>query len=127
MPYLEGVQVLICDDEPSIRVLFRSAFERAGAGVLEAADGDECLRVAEETTPDLVVLDLYMPKRDGFSTLAALREQNPDLPVVMVSAIAAVEVLQRGKALGADGCFDKIAFLGRIPSVVTRYTSARSA
>lgn len=124
MPYGGEVQVLICDDEPSIRVLFRAAFERAGAGVVEASDGDECIRVVSETTPDLVVLDLFMPKRDGFSTLSALREQNPDLPVVMVSAIAAVEVLQRGKALGADGCFDKMAFIARIPSMVTRFSAA---
>ncbi|HUS62331.1 MAG TPA: response regulator [Acidimicrobiales bacterium] len=118
------MQVLICDDEPSIRVLFRNAFERAGAGVVEASDGDECIRAVGESRPDLVVLDLYMPRRDGFSTLAALREQDPGLPVVMVSAIAAVEVLRRGKALGADGCFDKMAFLGRIPSMVTRFSAA---
>ena len=62
------MRVLICDDEPDIRLLFRTAFEREGAVVDEAGDGDECLAVAEANPPDVIILDLMMPKRDGLST-----------------------------------------------------------
>lgn len=119
-----AMQVLICDDEPSIRLLFRTAFERAGANVVEACDGDECLELAVREQPDLVVLDLWMPNRDGLSTLPELRERCPASRVLIVSAHAAVEVQAKGRALGASACFDKTSFLARIPSLVARYSAA---
>jgi DNA-binding LytR/AlgR family response regulator len=62
------MRVLICDDEPDIRMLFRLAFEKVGAEVDEAEDGDDCLKMAAAHEPDLVVLDLHMPKRDGLAS-----------------------------------------------------------
>ena len=81
------MRVLICDDEPDIRLLFRTAFEREGAEVFEAADGDECIAGAGAQCPDVVILDLMMPKRDGLSTLPMLRHQCPDSAVVVVTAV----------------------------------------
>jgi CheY-like chemotaxis protein len=118
------VHVLICDDEPDVRTLFRLAFEAVGATVDEAADGDECLRQAGEHEPDLVILDLYMPERDGLSVLPALRSQCPACPVLVVSAHAAVEVFETSRARGATACFDKVSFLPRIPKLVERYGAA---
>src|SRR5437868_6458646 len=63
------VRVLICDDEPSIRELYRFAFEQAGAEVGEAGDGNECIDTARRDRPDVIVLDLFMPDRDGLSAL----------------------------------------------------------
>jgi CheY-like chemotaxis protein len=122
-----AVRVLICDDEPSIRLLFRTAFEELGADVVEAVDGDDCLALAERTSPDLVVLDLFMPNRDGLSTLPDLKRAHPDARVLIVSAHAAVEVFRQSRARGASACFDKLNFLPRIPQIVERYGPAPAA
>src|SRR3954447_11924125 len=116
------MRVLICDDEPDIRLLFRTAFEREGAEVDEAADGDECLERADANPPDVVILDLMMPKRDGLSTLPLLRRQCPRSAVVIVTAHAALEAFEASRARGAAACFDKLGFLPRIPWVMTRFS-----
>ena len=121
------MRVLICDDEPDIRLLFRTAFEREGAIVDEAADGDECLEVAIANPPDVVILDLMMPKRDGLSTLPALRRRCPNSAVVVVTAHAAIEAFEASRARGATACFDKLGFLPRVPWVVSKFTAADSA
>lgn len=115
------MRVLICDDEPSIRELYRFAFEQAGAEVGEAADGNECIDTARRDRPDVIVLDLFMPNRDGLSALPDLRRQCPGAPVLIVSAHAGVEVFGRARALGATACFEKIGFLRRIPQLVDRW------
>jgi len=118
------MRVLICDDEPAIRSLYRTAIEREGAEVDEAADGVECVDVATVTHPDIVVLDLYMPRRDGLATLPMLRIVCPDARVLVVSAHAAVEVFEQSRARGATACFDKLSFLPRIPALLARYGTA---
>jgi CheY-like chemotaxis protein len=118
------MRVLICDDEPDIRLLFRTAFEREGAVVDEAADGDECLAVAGANCPDVVILDLMMPKRDGLSTLPMLRRQCPSSAVVVVTAHAAIDAFEVSRARGAAACFDKLGFLPRVPWVVSKFAVA---
>lgn len=118
------MRVLICDDEPAIRLLYRTAMEREGVEVDEAADGIECLDVAERTHPDLVILDLYMPRRDGLAVLPMLRETCPRAKVLVVSAHAAVEVFEQSRSRGATACFDKLSFLPRIPALLARYGTA---
>ena len=118
------MRVLICDDEPDIRLLFRTAFEREGAVVDEAGDGDECLQVASDNCPDVVILDLMMPKRDGLSTLPMLRRQCPSSAVVVVTAHAAMDAFEVSRARGAAACFDKLGFLPRVPWVVSKFAVA---
>jgi CheY-like chemotaxis protein len=118
------MRVLICDDEPSIRVLYRTAIEREDIEVDEAADGVELLEVVDRQTPDLVILDLYMPRRDGLAALPELRRRCPNAVVLVVSAHAAVEIFEQSRARGANACFDKVSFLPRIPALLARYGSA---
>lgn len=115
------VATLICDDDPCLRLLYRQEFEWAGVDVVEASDGDQCIDVATREQPDLIVLDLAMPRRGGLSTLVELRRCCPDTPVLVVTAHAAVEVLGRSRELGATACYSKPGFLARIPDVVARY------
>lgn len=115
------MRVLICDDEPDIRLLFRTAFEREGAIVDEAGDGDECLAVAGANPPDVVILDLMMPKRDGLSTLPTLRHRHPKSAVVVVTAHAALDAFEASRARGAAACFDKVGFLPRVPWVMSKF------
>lgn len=118
------MQVLICDDEPDIRKVYRYAFEAQGAEVYEAADGYECLLMLADTSPDLVILDLFMPRRDGLSVLPELRRLLPRAAILVVSAHASVDVFDTGRSLGATACFEKLAFLPRIPELVARYSAA---
>ena len=104
-------------------LLYRMAFEKQGVEVDEAEDGVECLVVAAAHPPDLVVLDLHMPKRDGLATLPLLRGCCPTCRVVIVSAHAAVDVFETSRARGAVACFDKSSFLPRIPWVLERFVS----
>jgi CheY-like chemotaxis protein len=115
------MRVLICDDEPAIRLLYRTAIEREGIEVSEAADGVQCVHVAGATNPDLVILDLNMPRREGLAALPMLRTACPDARVLVVSAHAAVEVFEQSRSRGATACFDKLSFLPRIPALLERY------
>lgn len=96
-------------------------FEFVGVAVREAADGNECIELASTEAPQLIVLDLYMPRRGGLSTLPQLRALLPQTPLLVVTAYAAVDVLRQSTALGATACFTKPGFLARIPEVVERY------
>lgn len=124
VPTVWLVRVLICDDEADIRTLYRVAFEQFGAEVSEAIDGDDCIDSASRGQPDLVVLDLYMPKRDGLSILPELRQRIPEARILVVSAHAAEETFALSRARGATACFEKLSFIHRIPRLMERYGAA---
>lgn len=118
------MRVLICDDEPNIRLLFRMAFEELGAQVSEACDGDDCIRSLADDCPDLIVLDLFMPNRDGLSALPEVKRCCPSAKVLVVSAHAGEDTFARSRARGATACFEKVSFASRIPRLVERYGAA---
>jgi CheY-like chemotaxis protein len=113
--------VLICDDEPDICSLYRVAMEVTGAIVVEAANGTECLRVADTIHPDLVLLDLALPGLSGLEVLAELRRRHPDTPVVVMSGLLSGGQLERSRELGAVESIEKLSMIARIPGLVERY------
>ena len=83
-------KILIAEDNPVNRELLRELLEMRGHTVAEACDGEEALRIIEQTQPDLVLLDIGMPLLDGFGVIRKIRE-NPrfaSMPVVAVTAYA---------------------------------------
>lgn len=118
------MRVLICDDEPDVRLLFRTAFEHEGVEVIEAGDGDACIEQAVAHAPDMIILDLHMPRRDGLSALPELHRLCPGARILVVSAHGAAAVWEKSRARGAWACFDKPNFLARIPRLVERYSVA---
>ena len=118
------MKVVICDDERDIRLLYRTAFEANGTTVAVARNGTECIDLTEHFRPSVVVLDLMMPGRDGFSALEEIHRRWPDVHVVVVSAYASPGNTHRAASLGADRCFDKLEFLGRIPRLIAEYEPA---
>jgi DNA-binding response OmpR family regulator len=84
----ESARILICDDEPHIRLVVAARLRGAGHAVLEAADGLEALRCAEQDRPDLVITDFQMPELSGLELARALAER-PSLagvPIIMLTA-----------------------------------------
>ncbi|NIE79394.1 response regulator [Asaia sp. As-1742] len=94
--------LLVVDDEPAIRRLLRTTLASQSWRVLEAGTGDNALRVASETPPDLVLLDLGLPDHDGIGILRRLREMHPALPVVILS----VRDDERGKVAALEAGAD---------------------
>lgn len=101
--------ILVVDDEPSIVLSLQVLMQRAGFDVRIARDGDEALRSVENFTPDLILLDAMMPKRDGFDVCQTLRT-NPawkTLPIIMLTARSRDVERQKGLALGATDYITK--------------------
>ena len=84
---LSGSVVLVVDDDEDIRTFLLALFADHGAGLCEAADGNEAIEMARTKHPDLITLDLSMPGRDGVTTFCDLRAdpQTADIPVCIVT------------------------------------------
>ncbi len=102
-------RVLVVDDSEVIRELIRVNLELEGFDVCTAEDGQAALERIEELQPDLVTLDVVMPRLDGFQTAARLRanEATRHIPLVMVSAAAQEGDLQRGRDVGVSAYITK--------------------
>ena len=94
-------RILIADDEARMRRFVRMNLELEGFEVLEASDGLDAIRKAREDLPDLVILDVEMPKLDGFETLREIR-RSLSVPVIMLTVRSEEDDLIRGLDLGAD-------------------------
>ena len=102
-------KILIAEDNPTNRELFRELLEARGYTVVEACDGREALRMIEQAQPDILLLDIGMPVLDGFAVVRAIRE-NPRvaaLPVLAVTAYAMQGDRERILSSGFDGYLSK--------------------
>jgi DNA-binding response OmpR family regulator len=106
---MEGKRVLVCDDDPLIRRLLQVNLEIEDYDVLLAADGQEAVEVALAEHPDLIILDIMMPRMDGYQACKKLKELDEvkDIPVVFLSAKAQEEDIEEGTALGAAAYLTK--------------------
>jgi two-component system nitrate/nitrite response regulator NarL len=95
------VRVLIVDDEEDIRILLRAQLERGGYEVAgECADGMEALAHVDRDAPDAVILDLLMPRVNGFEVIPKLRTKHPKVAIVAYTAVAGDFVRQEMQRLG---------------------------
>lgn len=101
--------VLIVDDDADFRRLARMALEDASYNVVEASNGDEALQAIPEHRPDVVLLDITMPEKDGWETLGELKADARlrGIPVVMVSWRGEPDAQLRGIAAGAQAYVPK--------------------
>src|SRR5438067_7574809 len=110
-------KVLVVDDEPQIRTLLKATLSRAGYAVVEAASGREALNAKAIDKPDLILLDLGLPDRDGLELVAALRGE-PRSALIVVSARDQTEQKVTALDLRADDYvtkpFDTEALLARV-------------
>ena len=101
--------VLVVDDEPNIVLSLEFLIKQAGYEVRVARDGEAALQAMEEQLPDLVLLDIMMPKRDGFDVCETIRA-NPawkGIPIIMLTAKGRDVEREKGLALGADAYITK--------------------
>jgi DNA-binding response OmpR family regulator len=96
--------ILIVEDEPVFRLIYRGVFEHDGYEVLEAVDGEAGWMTALEKKPDLILLDLILPKLSGYDVLQRIRKEKgiQDTPVVIFSIMGAEKDIQKALDLGAN-------------------------
>jgi two-component system alkaline phosphatase synthesis response regulator PhoP len=94
------VKVLLVDDDPALLEVLGAYLRGAGFEVLQAEDGERALELYPRA--DLIILDLMLPKLDGFRVLAEVRRERPELPILMLTARGEEEERVKGLELGAD-------------------------
>ena len=119
-----GYRILIADDEPEIRDLLRLYLENEHYEVIEAQDGQQALELLRSETPDMCVLDIMMPKMDGYHVLQELRKES-NIPVLILSAKDADSEKILGLNLGADDYlakpFNPLEAVARVNSKIRRF------
>ena len=106
--------ILVVDDEESIRTSLAGILEDEGFRPLFAVDGLEALDVVQRELPDLVLLDIWMPRLDGLETLKKLKELHPTLTVIMMSGHGTIETAVKSTKLGAYDFIEKPLSLEKI-------------
>lgn len=124
-------RVLVADDDPDILTVVKINFELDGFEVDSAVDGEDALQKATADPPDVIVLDIMMPRMDGLTALHRLRSQasTANIPIILLTARGLPEDRVRGLELGADDYitkpFDIIELAARVRSVLRRTQAAR--
>lgn len=116
--------ILVADDQPNIRRLYQHTLEKNGYRVFTAENGENALAVLEKEHVDVVILDVMMPKMDGFSCLKLIRDAGMTMPVLMITAKDGAEDKRRSFLLGTDDYMvkpvDEIEMLLRIKALLRR-------
>ncbi len=123
------VVVLLVEDDEDLREMLALNLERHGYEVEQAADGERGLEIAREAHPDLVVLDLMLPKLDGRQVCRLIRERDPDVPVLILTALDREIDVVNGLDAGADDYMTKPfslrEFLARVKALLRRTETGR--
>ena len=123
---MAGETVLVVDDDPVIQRLLHDTFEMDGYAVLVAGDGVEGLERAQADHPDLVVLDVMMPRMDGLEVARRLKADpgTASIPILLLSAKAQEVDVRAGSATGADDYvtkpFDPLDLLERVEALIAK-------
>jgi DNA-binding response OmpR family regulator len=120
--------LLIVDDDPEIRNALRTVLEKKGYRVLLAADGNMGLALAETEAPQLVIVDMMMPKKSGFLVLEKLKRHDEEGPkVIMITANEGSRHRAYAELLGVDEYLRKPFALDKLLECVERLCPARDA
>ena len=121
-----GAKVLLVEDDRFLRRAAEATLRKGGFAVTVAVDGEEALNVVQTVNPDIILLDLIMPKIQGFEVLRRLKEDpaTRDIPVVVLSNLGQDSDLQRATAAGAIGYLVKsnlslTDLLARVTSILS--------
>ncbi|HID96778.1 MAG TPA: sigma-54-dependent Fis family transcriptional regulator, partial [Thermodesulfobacteriaceae bacterium] len=118
-------RILIVDDDPNIRDGSSQVLSRAGYDVSEASTGAEALSLVDRFEFDLILLDLKMPDVNGLDLLRNIRENDQQVPVVMITAYGTIQNAVEAMRLGADDFLPKPFEPDELRMVVSRILKAR--
>jgi two-component system, NtrC family, nitrogen regulation response regulator NtrX len=118
--------VLIIDDEEGIRETLSGILEDEGYESIIASSGEEAVQKAKEATPDVILLDIWLPGMDGIQTLMELKTLHPDIPVIMISGHANIEIAVKATKMGAYDLLEKPLSIEKILLAVDRALEKRS-
>ena len=122
---MENNKILIVEDEEIIRLGLKDNFELENYIVETAGDGDEAIEKADSFIPDLVILDLMIPKKSGFEVCRYIRKKHPDTFIIMLTAKTEETSKVTGLEMGADDYvtkpFGMMVLVSRIKAVLRRY------
>jgi DNA-binding response OmpR family regulator len=124
---LEGKRVLLVDDDNDILIAMQAAFEPTGAVIDLAADGNKAVELAEKHQPDLIILDMMLPKRSGFLVLEKLKARKPRniKPfIIMVTGNQGKRHQVYAESLGASEYFTKPVKLDKLIATAERLLAA---
>jgi len=122
---LEDVKVLIVDDDRDILESMEAAFQSEGALTQTAMDGNEAIRICREEPPDLVILDMMLPKRSGFLSLEKIKGYEDAPLVIMVTANEGKRHQAYAESLGVDRYLQKPVPLRQLLDVAVELLDAR--
>src|SRR6202142_2457921 len=121
----EPKQVLIVDDEPNLRKILSAQLTRDGYDVLTAEDGEQGLSLLREHHIDLVITDLKMPKVDGMTLLREALREDPELPIVMITAHGTVDTAVEALKIGAFDYLTKPFDKDEVRAIVAKALKTR--
>jgi CheY-like chemotaxis protein len=100
----QNKKIIIAEDEPVLIEMYKLYFERAGYEVLKADNGRECIDFVKKEKPDIILLDILMPKLDGWEVLKQLKTdpETKQIPILVFSNLGQTQEIQKGLDLGAD-------------------------
>ena len=122
---LEGRKVLIVDDDYEVRAAIDNALQAEGALTQSCSDGNSAVRICEVDPPEIVILDMMLPKRSGFLVLEKIKRFDNAPFVVMVTANEGRRHQQYAEALGVDGYMLKPVRLERLITLAQELLDAR--
>lgn len=117
--------VMIVDDEEGIRDTLSGILEDEGYESITASSGEEAVKRAKEITPDVVLLDVWLPGMDGIATLKELKGSHPAVPVIMISGHANIEIAVKATRMGAYDLLEKPLSIEKVLLAVVRALEKR--
>ncbi|MFH1236416.1 MAG: response regulator [Parcubacteria group bacterium] len=106
---LKSLKILLVEDEKMLSEMYVAKFSKEGVKVMTAADGVAGLEIAKRELPDIILLDIIIPKIDGFAVLKELKSDpsTRKIPIILLTNLGQDEDVNKGKDLGADDYFIK--------------------
>ncbi len=121
-----NLKILLCDDSMLVRKKLKGALEEKGfTRLFEAADGEEAVALCLKEDPDLVLLDITMPKKDGLEALQEIKKNNPKTHVVIASSVGTQGNLMKAIKLGAENFLQKPIQIEAIMDITAKIFNQR--